>query len=493
MSMKKEIGVAAITNWAETLFAYLLAFIATPIIVHSFGNIRYGIWAIAMSVTGFYGILDIGLRTTVVRYFAHYAEKKDYQANNILISSMLLTIFFILPIVGSAAALIIGYVGDIFNIPKELLAETRILFGIVALSFCFNATGNIFRGVIVGLRKFVMRNSIMAIFSALRSISIIIILKSGHGLIAAGIVVLCVDLIMNATIVICAFKLWPQLKVSPTLIDLKWMRDVYKFAFFNFLRQVSIRVMKRSNIILIGILIDVKMAAFYAIAESLIRYIEKFPKGLRVTLLPYSSKLDAGGQKDKINQMALAIPKYTFSFFLITILMAVLFGRQFIHLWMGSGYKLSYELLLILLAVETISYSQSMLAHIIVGMGYNRFFGILGIIELSINLPVCIALGKIYGVHGIAFGSLFTVLITSGILIPFYAIHKVEIKILKYYTATMIIPLALSGFIYYINAVLIRIDSFLWVPLVVIEFVVLNYFFSWKEIRFKNGNLKFSF
>ncbi|MHA2032159.1 MAG: hypothetical protein ACW99Q_22540, partial [Candidatus Kariarchaeaceae archaeon] len=69
---------AAVANWCGTFFSYVLAFVATPIIVHSFGNEKYGIWSIAMSLTGYYGMINVGMTTTIIKYFAEYKEKKNF-------------------------------------------------------------------------------------------------------------------------------------------------------------------------------------------------------------------------------------------------------------------------------------------------------------------------------------------------------------------------------------------------------------------------------
>ncbi len=490
MSLKKELGLAVVANWTGTVCSYLLAFIATPIIVHSFGNERYGIWSIAMSLTGYYGILDIGIRTTIIKYFADYSGQKEYKKANILLNTTLASYSFIIPIIAVVVILLVLNIEKVFNIDPVFLKETQVVFCIVGLNFCVGAIGNTFRGVIVSQRKFVLRNTVNVIFSILRSLTIIFILKMGHGLVVAALSVLAVELVSALTLICVVFKICPFLKFSRSLIDFESMKGAYVFAFFNFLRQMSIRILERTDILLVGIFLDMKTVAFYSIAESLLRYLAKIPKGVRATILPFTSKLKTENKEKGLKAIAMIMPKYTMSFLLGTALMAVLFGRQFIAFWMGPNYDLSWEILIILLFAKTFSMSQSMLIHVVVGLGHNRFYGFLGLIEMFLNLGLSIVLVKTYGVYGIAFASLITVVLTSGLITPIYSLKKIALKTSDYFLKVMVGPIALFVLLYAVNGLYLKVENILWIPVIGLEFVLFSFLFVWKELRFRNGKLK---
>lgn len=486
MSLKKEMSTAVTANWAGTFCSFLLAFVATPIIVHSFGNARYGVWSIAMSLTGYYGIIDIGIRTTIIKFIAEYNEKKEHLAANTLVNTTLSLYFMIIPIIAIIVAFVSYNVENIFNIEKELIPETKILLYIIGLNFCVATVGNVFRAIIVGLRKFVFSNWTDSLFSIARNACIIVVLKSGYGLVATAVTVLVIDLLFNVTSVFFAFRFCPYLKISFSLINYQALKGTYIFAFFNFLRQMSIRITERSPIIIIGIMLDMKTVAFYSIAESLIRYLARIPKGLRGIILPFSSALYANEEQGKLQKMATILPKYTMSFFMGVLLISALFGRQFIELWMGEGYDLSYKILLILILAKAVSMSQSMLVHLVVGTGNNRFYGMIGLIEMTINITACVVLSKIFGVYGIALAILLSVTIVSGIFEPVYSTRQVKISTAQYYFHVVFIPMAIFGILFTVNFVILKITSFLWVPIVVAEFIILNYFLVWTELKFKN-------
>ena len=490
MGLKKEMGIATIANWCGAFFSYIIAFFATPIIVHSFGETRYGIWSLAVTLTAYYGMLDFGINLTIQKYFSEYFETKENElANSVFNSALLLyvSIFGVLLVILSI--LLLG-LDRIFNIPPEYIGESRVLFLIIGIAFGIELIGNAFRAIVLSLRKFVLKNSIQTVFSIIRTLGIIVVLKNGYGIIEAGLYLLLVDLSRNIFYVIWVLRNNPFLKISFKNIELKFFKEKFiGFTIFNFMRMVSMRILERVDLILVGMFFDMHIVAFYSIGESLCRYAQLVPKGLRATILPFSSKLNAQNKTEEIKKMAIIFPKYTVSFVLGIILMMSVFGQLFMNLWMGEGYDLSVHIFLILLSSQAIFMSQSIVIHILIGMGYNKFFGYLGIFEVCCKIIFCIIFSKISGVYGIALGSLFTFVISSLIIVPNYALKKLNVGKLKFYTDVVLKQFLLILLLYYINRRLG--DNLLYIPVVLIEYIFCFYIFVWKEIKFNKNKLKF--
>lgn len=473
MQLKKEMTIATLANWTGTLANFVLAFLATPIIVYSFGDVRYGIWSLVMSFTAYYGLLDFGISTSLIKYYSEYIAKNDEQsATKIINAAFFLYLLISLLLVIAVSALNI-FVGTIFNIPPELLTETKFLVCITGIVFGIELIGNTFRAVITSLRKFVLRNFLNIVFSLVRIISLVTILKLGYGLVTAGWVILGICIIRNTTYALIAFKLSPFLKISYTFIDPLTIRASASFTFYNFLGKVSNRILERSDLILVAMFFDMQITACYSIAEALVRYSQMIPKGVRGIILPFSSKLNAQNDKEELKKMALILPKYTISFFLGIWLGMFFFGREFIELWMGPGYELSHSIAIILLLSKTIFMSQNILVHILAGMGFNRYFGILAVIELAIKICLSILLIEQFGIYGIALGSLFTFAITSLILVPNYALNKIKIRRIYYYVHALLLPCAVCVMIYAANSTMVM--SILWSPVVALEYVLACY------------------
>src|ERR1043166_5708734 len=75
------------SNWIVTLLSILSAYLLTPFTLHQLGNDGYGAWNLIASITGYIGLLALGVPMASVRYFAQYAAEGDMPKLNAAVGS----------------------------------------------------------------------------------------------------------------------------------------------------------------------------------------------------------------------------------------------------------------------------------------------------------------------------------------------------------------------------------------------------------------------
>ena len=70
--LPQKIVKNTIFNIVGRLCGILTVLFLTPYIINSIGVERYGIWAIAVAITGYFGLLDFGLGESFVKYIAEF-------------------------------------------------------------------------------------------------------------------------------------------------------------------------------------------------------------------------------------------------------------------------------------------------------------------------------------------------------------------------------------------------------------------------------------
>ena len=92
--MKRFDKVQILKNVGSSWFALGLNIVVgiflSPYILHRLGDDAFGLWILIFSVTGYYGIFDLGIRSSIIRYVAKYAalEHRD-QLNQLVNTAML--------------------------------------------------------------------------------------------------------------------------------------------------------------------------------------------------------------------------------------------------------------------------------------------------------------------------------------------------------------------------------------------------------------------
>src|SRR5580704_12286677 len=70
------------STWMGYLVTLSVGFGLAPFVVHHLGNTGYGVWTLIISLTGYFGILDLGLRSSVGRFVARYVALNDRENVN---------------------------------------------------------------------------------------------------------------------------------------------------------------------------------------------------------------------------------------------------------------------------------------------------------------------------------------------------------------------------------------------------------------------------
>src|ERR1700685_3675792 len=79
------------SGWFSLGVNILAGIFLSPFILHRLGNTAYGAWILVFSVTGYYGLFDLGIRSSVVRYVSTYTATNDVQDLAKLINTSLFT------------------------------------------------------------------------------------------------------------------------------------------------------------------------------------------------------------------------------------------------------------------------------------------------------------------------------------------------------------------------------------------------------------------
>src|SRR5258706_16247164 len=79
------------SNWTGYLITMVAGFLLSPFVVNHLGNTGYGIWTLVLSLTGYFGMLDLGIRSSVGRFVARYlALNNDGNVNRTVSTALAL-------------------------------------------------------------------------------------------------------------------------------------------------------------------------------------------------------------------------------------------------------------------------------------------------------------------------------------------------------------------------------------------------------------------
>lgn len=437
MSLKKQTAKNISFNYLGRLVNAAISLIATPIIISHIGMSYYGLWSIVFSLTGYYGLLDLGIRNALTKFIAEYREKDDPAEINRLINTSLPLFALIAPLIFAISIGIAFSFENIFKTENIPLSDAQTLVILIGANIGINFLFQPIATIITGYNRFDIDNGISIVSSTVRSILLIVTVSFGYGVIAMGLVVLLIDSLTIVAMLYFAHRLFPELTIRRRYINRQTFHRIFGFSLLAFIRNIARLILERTDVVLIGIFLGTSQSAVYSISESLIRYMRLATQSVTSVLLPLSVSLKEKGRDAAIGRMMLAFPKYLLAVSTFILIAGGFFADTFIHLWVGSDFIDSYLVLCILMVARIFINSTESMSITAIGTGRDHFITVVSIVEMLANLGLSIFLVQKMGIFGVALGTAIPLSISRGIVIPLYGCRIVGASAKDYATEVL--------------------------------------------------------
>jgi O-antigen/teichoic acid export membrane protein len=429
------------SNWVGFAVASLVSFFLSPFVVRHLGDSGYGVWALTMSLTGYLGLLDLGVRGAVTKYVAKFHAQEAHANTNKVVSSAL-AIF----LAAGAIAIILSIGVAVpalryFKIPTAFQFAARVVIVLTGINIAVSLVGGVFGGITAALQRMELKNAIEILITLFRTIAIIFALYHGKGLISMAIIQLSFSVFTGIANVVVAARLYPQFRIDFGECDKEHLKLIVSFSAYAFIIQISAFLIFYTDSLVIGIFLPVSAVTFFVIAGNLTNYSRSLLSGITTAVTPMASALEAKGRAEELNRVLLKGSRYATMVFLPIGISFLIRGSEFIGLWMGRSYAaLSGEVLSIL--TVTLLFSAGNGVGGSMTLGISRHKGIVPIVlaEGLCNLGLSIELVRHHGIVGVALGTAIPNLAVNIIFWPLYIHHVYRISPLKYALSTWIRP-----------------------------------------------------
>jgi O-antigen/teichoic acid export membrane protein len=432
---------SVLSNWCGFLFASVVAFFISPYVVRHLGNSGYGIWVLTLSMTGYLGLLDLGVRGAVTRYVAKFhAQGADGDASRV--ASAGLAIFLGVGALAIILAITIAFtvIGSL-KIPESYQLATRIVVILTGINVAISLVGGVFGGVVVALQRFDLTNGLEITSAALRTTAIAIALYHGKGLISLALIQLSSSIFTSLGYSMMSFRLYPDLKIHFSSCDKENLKLIFSFSLYSFLLQASTYLIFYSDSVVIGVFLPVSAVTFFAIAGNLLGYSRGLLSGISTASLPMASALDAQGGVSDLRRLVISRARFGSLVFLPIGITFLIRGRSFIGLWMGPSYAaLSGKVLVILTVAQLIAAGNNAPGSMTLGIGRHKGMVPAVLMEGLCNLGLSITLLHSHGIVGVAIGTALPNLVTHLFFWPWYIRRVYGIQPIAYAFSTWIRP-----------------------------------------------------
>ena len=419
MSTTKRLATNVLMNWAATAVGMVVPFFLTPFIVRSLGSGGYGVWILAMSTVAYLNLLDLGLRTAVIRYVSKAHAEHDAPAASRAIGAALWFRLLIAGVVTLLSAGLAALFPHLFPIPAELRHAAQITVLLSAIGVAVTLVSGVFGAVLSAIHRFDLLSSLTILQTLLRASGVVLILRSGGGLTSLAYWEFAVVATIGVLTCLLALNIFPPARVRLGRPDMETLRTIWSYSFVIFIIIIAGQIIFNTDNLVVGAFLTVSLVTAYSIGGSLIQYASQVVTALSTTFVPLASNLQATGRPEKMRQFLLRGTQATLALSLPISVTLMLRGKAFVGMWMDPQYsEISGTVIQILLVGQFFTIANLTAGAIMFATNQHKPVAKWATVEAVFNLALSLILVRTVGVYGVAWGTTVSMAVIHLIFWP---------------------------------------------------------------------------
>jgi O-antigen/teichoic acid export membrane protein len=441
---KRQLVTNVGSSWFSLGFDVLVGLFLSPFLLHWLGDTAFGIWVLIFSITGYYGLFDLGIRSSVVRYVSKFTATDDIEDLAKLINTSLFTYSCIGVFSLLVTVFLSFYVDHIFKIPPEFHSTARWLLLMVGASVGIGFPLGVVGGYLDGLQRFYINNWANIAGDVARLVLIILAVRRGRGLLTIAAITVLLPIVLYVIRGIIAYRILP-VPFGLKYVDRGTFRTMANYSGVTLIIMVATQLKFKTDNLVIGTMISAAAVTYFSIGARIVSYAQQMVMALAQNFLPLASQSEATGNTNRLRKVFLAGNRVcAFTAFPITVTLLIL-GKSVIEVWVGKKYvATSYAVLVILIIPATLMWAQAASGRVLFGISKHRTWAFVTLGEGIANLALSVILVRFYGILGDAWGTAIPLTCTMLFFMPQHLCRKLGLHVGTFVRESYTLPFLLS-------------------------------------------------
>ncbi len=413
MEMPERFGRNTLSSFALSIVTIAIALIVTPVLTKHLGHEEYGIWVLVVSIVGYLELLELGLAGATVTFIGRQHAAGDDKA----LEQTINTSFFTLAVLGLAALILAVAIAivlpSLVHVSPGLVTTTRVLVILLGIDIAASIPMDTFGGGLVALHRFELLNATLITVIIARAVAWVVILATGGGLLALGIVTVALGLLGQIARLVLFKRLVPQLSVHPRHVDRGVLRMMARPASWFALGGFVENFRDYARILILGIVRNIATAGVFAVGENLSLLGSKVQGPATQQFFPHAARLtgrqDRDGLRESVTTGCRIATITTIPFCLVVAVLA----RPAIIAWVGTSYVAAAPAATLLACAFALDSIAAIPRQMLSGTGEQRIPALVSVVAAVVEISLVAGLGSAYGITGVGVATLIAVIVVE--------------------------------------------------------------------------------
>jgi O-antigen/teichoic acid export membrane protein len=373
-----------------------------PYLIQTLGNTTYGLWILIGTMTGYFGVLDLGVPGAVGRLIAIHNARDEPEQINVVMSTALALLLIVSVAICVATFIVLPLFPLLFTVPASSAPDVRYSLILVGFSLALAFPAQIFSGLLWGLARFDLQNAVDIPALILRTVLTMTLVTTSKPLLSLGVIVLVVGVLSALFKMLVCYWLVPNLRISWQHVRRNRAREIFSIGGWLNVIAWSRTLIPQIAPTLVGARLGNAAVTTFTVARQLVVYANIFSQHATQVMTPGAT--GAYATNAVAAQRQLFIEGGKFAYALTIFLLAGLFclGMPFIHWWQHGLQDAAYRPLLVLIVGESLPMSQWLTYSVLLGAGRQRSLGLFALSEGALLLLLIFPLIGVNGIIGVS-------------------------------------------------------------------------------------------
>jgi O-antigen/teichoic acid export membrane protein len=380
-------------------------FVTFPIVIRALGDEAAGIWLVLGSITGYMGLLRLGVVPALTRFVAtQLAEGHLEDVNRRASTAMLIVLGS-----GSLALLAVpmsSWFASWLHLTPDVSEIAPTAFALGFVGFFLQLPGHVYNALLNGAQRQDYTSQVWIVSAAVKAVVNIALLWAGFGLLS----LLWFDLLLIAVAGglqwLMARKAIPSLRLSMTNVHWTEARELMSFGGLIVINQSCRLIIDQTDRLVIGTFLSITMVTYYSAGWKLYALAYSVPITMLAAVGPMAGAMFGGRDEAGLRALFLRSTKYSGAVAWPVLLALAGCAAVVLDAWAGKGFGEHANVVQVLLL------SFALTAHNHAGgtivMAMRRIAPLTWQYEVPqavLNLVLSVWLVQHYGILGVAIGT----------------------------------------------------------------------------------------
>ena len=443
MIRKRKKG--AILAYIQVVLSVAVSVIYVPVLLRYLGQSEYGLYQIVGSFFSYISVFESCMSTGVLRNYCNALGSQDKEAADVTLS-MAKVIYRVMAALMVVAGVIVLFAFRSFYASSFTASELKESSAILLLLFAnmmVTLLGSVYLTILTGHEKFTFLKVLAIIIQVAQPFFVILCVRK----IPYAITVSTVIVVFNVLTVLMRY-LYVTRKLKIRIVKKKRNRkvigEIVGLSATILLGCIADQIFWKTDQVILGKLFSTTVVAVYSVGAQIYMMYMQFGTQIASVFYPKVSILyqEENGLQ-KVSDLFIRVGRATFFVILLVLSGFIIFGREFLLVWVGEGYEAAYWVAIIVMLPFSVDLAQNLGLCILQVKGQYGFRAKIYLLSALLNIITTVLFARRIGITGAALSTGISMFLTSGLIMNWFFQKRVGLNMIKFWKTTIgIISLA---------------------------------------------------